>query len=264
MPKPNGGLDRDTEGLRRRAEEELAKAQCAAEAANRAKNAFLCNVSHELRTPLTSILGFIDLLMSPHLSHQEQREFLDAIRRNAHVLSDFINDILDLAKIEADELVLEPTNCSLQQIVDDVVSVVKIQADEKLLDVEVDYRSPLPETIRTDPVRLRQALTKLVENAIKFTEKGGVCITVRCLRAGHSSARMQFAVADTGIGIPRDKVPGLFQPFMQGDMSQTRRYRGTGIGLAIAKRLAAMLGGDIEVTSELGKGSTFFFSLPIE
>jgi len=261
MPELNGSLDRNAEDLRPRAEVELARAMCAAEAANRAKNAFLGNVSHELRTPLTSILGFTDLLMSPHLSHQEQREFLGAIRRNAQALSDSISDILELAMMEAGELVLEPMNCPLQQIIDDVVSLVKAQAEEKLLSLEVTRGSPLPETIRTDPVRLRQALTKLVENAIKFTEHGAVGIDVRCVRAGDGSAQMQFAVSDTGIGIPRDRIPELFRPFMQGDMSPTRRHRGMGVGLAIAKRLAAMLGGDIEVTSELGKGSTFTLSI---
>ena len=218
-------------------------------------------MSHEIRTPMTAILGFSDLLASPNLPYQEQREFLAGIQRNGKALLELISDILDLSRIEADRLTLDRVDCPLQQIIDDVLSVVQVRAEQKGLALEVDYAFPLPETIHTDPVRLRQVLTNLIGNAVKFTEHGAVRITVRCTRETDGSGRMQFAISDTGIGIPADKIGDLFQPFTQVDGSATRRYGGTGLGLAISRRLAKALGGDVEVTSQLGKGSTFTLTI---
>ena len=246
---------------RKRAERELIRASQAAQAANRAKSEFLANMSHEIRTPMTAILGFTDLLTAPNLPYQEQRAFLAGIQRNGKALLELISEILDLSRIEAGQLTLENADCPLQQIIDDVLSVVQVRAEEKGLDLEVDYMFPLPETIHTDPVRVRQVLTNLMGNAVKFTQRGAVRTTVRCTRETDRSRRMQFAVSDTGIGIPADKIGELFEPFTQVDGSSTRRYGGTGLGLAISRRLAKALGGDVEVTSQLGKGSTFTLTI---
>jgi len=206
---------------------------------------------------MTAILGFTDLLTRPDLPHDKKNEFLEVIRRNGKALLKLINDILDLSKIEAEKLTLDKGDCPLQQIVGDALSVARVQAEAKKLALQVDYEFPLPERIHTDPVRLRQILVNLLGNAVKFTQRGAVRLAVRCLRSDGGAAQMQFAVSDTGIGIPPDKIAELFQPFMQADASATRRYGGTGLGLAISRRLANALGGDIQVTSELGRGSTF-------
>ena len=242
---------------RKRVEDDLLAATRAAQTANRAKSEFLANMSHEIRTPMTAILGFSDLLMAQNLSHGEQCEFLEGIRRNGRALLELIGDILDLSRIEADKLTLEKMDCPLQQIIDDMLAVVQVRAREKRLSLEVDRQYPLPERIHTDPLRLRQILVNLAGNAVKFTEHGEVRIAVRCIPRTDHTSRMQFAVSDTGIGIPPDKIGGLFQPFTQADASASRRYTGAGLGLAISKRLAKALGGDVEVASEPGKGSTF-------
>ena len=248
--------------LHKRAEEELLHAKAAAEAANRAKSEFLANMSHEIRTPMTAVLGFSDvLLMSPDLSPGEQRDFLEGIQKNGKALLGLIDDILDLSRIEADRLPLQKTDYPVRRIIDDVISAVQVQAEQKGLSLDVDYQHPLPETICTDPARLRQVLVNLVGNAVKFTEQGGVRITLRCACEAEGAGRMQFAVSDTGMGIPADKIRELFQPFVQVDASSTRRYGGTGLGLALSRRLAKALGGEIEVTSQTGKGSTFTVSV---
>jgi PAS domain S-box-containing protein len=232
-----------------------------AEAANNAKSEFLANMSHEIRTPMTAILGFSDLLAMPDLPSSEQREFVEGIQRNGKALLELIGDILDLSTIEADKLRLEKADCPLRQIIDDVMAVVRVQAEQKKQVVKVDYRFPLPETTHTDRTRLRQILTNLLGNAVKFTGEGNIRLTIRYLREADGRGRMQFAVSDTGIGIPADRIDELFQPFTQVDGSASRRYGGTGLGLAISKRLAKALGGDIEVASELGKGSTFTLTI---
>jgi PAS domain S-box-containing protein len=246
---------------RKQAEESLRRAKDAAEAANRAKSEFLANMSHEIRTPMTAILGFSDLLLSLSLSHSEQADFLGRIQRNAKALLELINSILDLSRLDADRLTLEKAAWPLQPIIDDALSIVELAAREKGLSLRFDPASPLPEAIYTDPTRLRQILVNLLGNAVKFTERGEVRLTVRCRRDGGPTAQIEFAVSDTGIGIPPDKIPELFRPFMQADASASRRYGGTGLGLCISKRLAMALGGDVEVASELGKGSAFTLSI---
>ena len=218
-------------------------------------------MSHEIRTPMTAILGFGDLLSSMNLSVDDRRQFLAMMRRNGMALLDLINNILDLSRIEADKLILERTDYPLQQTVDDVMSTVKVSALQKGLSLVANYLWPLPETIHTDPARLRQILLNLVSNAVKFTEQGEVCVAIGCQCDDHGPARLTFAVSDSGIGIPTERINELFQPFMQVDGSASRSYGGTGLGLAISKRLAAALGGDIRVVSELGQGSTFTLTI---
>ncbi len=246
---------------RRRHEKALAQAKEAAEAANRAKSEFLANMSHEIRTPMTAIMGFADLMMSYEMVPSERRENLKTIHRNAENLLTIINDILDLSKIEADKIEIERIDCPTRKIVEEVRSLMRVRANEKNLSLDVLYRFPLPETVRTDPLRLRQILVNLVGNAVKFTESGGVRIVVRCVGGQNAPPRIQFAVADTGIGMTDDQIDRLFHPFTQADSSSTRRFGGTGLGLSISRRLARMLGGDVEAQSEFGEGSTFTLTI---
>jgi PAS domain S-box-containing protein len=239
----------------------LLQARDAAEAASRAKSEFLANMSHEIRTPMTAILGFSELLDAPNLSQQEQREYINAIRRNGAALLELIDDILDLSKIEAGKLTLELADAPIRRIVDDLMSIIGIRAEKKGLRLDVRYVQPLPEIIRTDPARLRQILLNLLGNAVKFTDSGGVVLEIRCADQSNGPRKVQFAVKDTGIGIPPDKIGDLFRIFEQADASAARRFGGAGLGLAISKRLAAALNGDIQVESALGQGSTFTLTI---
>ncbi len=241
---------------RRRAEADLAQAKEAAEAANVAKSLFLGNMSHEIRTPMTSILGYADLLMSHEWPPSERREHLQVIQRQGNNLLTIINDILDLSKIEAEQIELERIDCSPSEVVEEVRSLLQVHANEKNLGLDTTYSYPLPKTIRTDPVRLRQILVNLVGNAIKFTEQGGVKVRVR-----YADQQMQFEITDTGIGMSEEEISRLFQPFTQADMSHTRRFGGTGLGLHISQKLAKLLGGLVEVRSEPGVGSTFTLTI---
>ncbi len=247
---------------RKEAELALVHAKAVAEAANRTKSEFLANMSHEIRTPMTAILGFSDLLLAPSISDAERLEYVEFIRKNGQALLELINSILDLSRIEADRLQLEKQDCQLQSIIDEVMATAAPLASKKSLHLEMTYRSSVPEIIHTDALRLRQILINLVGNAIKFTERGAVLIDISTLSEKDSPTMVRFAVTDTGIGIPREKICVLFTPFMQVDGSATRRYGGTGLGLAISKRLAEALDGSLTVVSEPGSGSTFTLTLP--
>ena len=239
----------------------LQKSLFEAEVATRAKSDFLASMSHEIRTPMTAILGYSDILMEENESRTESLEPLEAletIQRNGQHLLTIINDVLDLSKIEAGEISIEQIECSPRQILDDVLALMRQRTREKKITLDVEYVGAVPDTIRTDPTRLRQILMNLVSNAVKFTVDGGVRVIVKMInRFDQGAARIRFEVIDTGIGIREDQLTSVFDTFAQADTSMTRKFGGTGLGLAISKQLAQLLGGDITVASEYGAGSTF-------
>lgn len=244
------------------AQQSLVAAHAAAHAANRAKSEFLANMSHEIRTPMTAILGYADILAEEaknSLTAAARAECIDTIKRNGEHLLSIINDILDISKIEAAKLTTEEIEVSPFEILQDVIELMKVKAQAKGLYLQTKIESPIPATIRTDPTRLRQILVNLVGNAIKFTELGGVTISVRLDIS--STPRICFDVIDTGIGISEQSISRLFQSFEQADASTTRKFGGTGLGLRISKRLAEILGGDILVSSKPGEGSVFSTSI---
>ena len=234
-----------------------------AEAANRAKSEFLANMSHEIRTPMTAILGFTDLLMDHSLSAADCKTYLTTVRRNGEHLLQLINDILDLSKIEAGKMVMDLGPCHLPSTVADVASMMRPCAEQHRSTLEVRYMGPVPETIHTDGVRLRQVIMNLVGNAVKFTENGNIRIGVSFLpewRRDQSAVCVE--VMDTGIGIRQEAMASLFQPFTQAESSTTRKYGGTGLGLAISRQIVTALGGELTVRSMPGEGSTFTVMIP--
>ncbi len=236
------------------AELRIDEARRQAEAANESKSVFLANMSHEIRTPMTAILGYTDLAQSTPDS-DELEEHLQTIRRNGYYLLEIINDILDLSKIEAGKIETSQRDFEPLSLVADVHSIMHVRARENDLELKVQYQSELPETVRSDPKRLKQILINLVGNAIKFTKRGHILIRVRYI--GEGDGFIEFDVIDTGIGIDRQQQKALFEPFTQGHTGIDRDYGGTGLGLAISQRLARSLGGEISVESTLGRGSRF-------
>ncbi|HRX83144.1 MAG TPA: ATP-binding protein, partial [Pirellulaceae bacterium] len=239
------------------AKAELRESKEAADAANRAKSDFLANMSHEIRTPMNAILGFTDVMRRGLATLESQRrDYLNTIHASGQHLLNLINDILDISKIEAGGLELELTRCSPHKILGEVVSIMKGRAEDKGIYLRFRSEGGLPETILTDPTRVRQLVTNLVGNAIKFTEEGGVEIVARIV-SECGRPQMSIAVTDTGIGMTNEQAAKVFNPFVQADASVTRRFGGTGLGLSISKRFAEALGGVITVASKPGKGSTF-------
>ena len=241
-------------------ERSLNEARKRAEAASEAKSEFLANMSHEIRTPMTAILGFTDILLR-NLNNPDDIESANIVKRNGEYLIGVINDILDLSKIEARKIELEQVRVNTIEVIRDIVALMQIKADLKGLKLVVSFENPIPETIVTDPTRLRQILINLLGNAIKFTDTGYVELRTRIINREDSFAQLQFDVIDTGIGISKEALAQIYQPFTQADNSTTRKYGGTGLGLAISKRLVEMLGGQIQVTSSTGSGSTFTISV---
>ena len=234
--------------------------QTRVEVSSEAKARFLANMSHEIRTPMTAILGFADLLYSEgDISKAPQHRIaaIQTIRRNGEYLLDLINDILDLSKVEVGKLEVERIRCSAIEVVSDVVSTVQVQADAKGLPLAVEYAGPIPETIHTDPTRLRQILINVVSNAVKFTESGSVRVVVRMVPDDRDEPELQVDVIDTGIGMTGEQIANVFRPFCQAEAYTARQYGGTGLGLTISKHLAELLGGSIHATSMPASGSKF-------
>ncbi|HZK43410.1 MAG TPA: ATP-binding protein [Syntrophomonadaceae bacterium] len=242
---------------------ELIESRVKAEEALRSKSEFLANVSHEIRTPMTGILAYTELLENLPMS-DKQKNYLQNIKTNADQLLDLINDILDLSKIEADKMLVDKNSFNLQNSLQSIVKIFKPTINSKKLQLNLTISPDLPPEIISDNSRIKQIISNLLSNAVKFTEHGHIGINIyRGKTIDDEKFQLVTEITDTGIGISPDKIPILYEPFVQVDSSTTRKYGGTGLGLAISKKLVEMLDGEIQVESQVGKGSKFMFTIPV-
>ena len=244
-------------------EADLIKAKDAAEEAAEAKTSFMANMSHELRTPMNAVIGFTSILLDENLS-SEHKEFVEGIRDGGEAMMALINDILDFSRADKEKVELEQTPFSLRHCVEESLDLVAFEADQKGLDLSCIIRRGTPDTIIGDHDRLRQILVNLLSNAVKFTDEGDVSVSVSSEPSKATNSQILFTVKDTGIGIPKDKMDRIFEPFTQLERVISRKRDGVGLGLAISKKLVEIMGGEIWVESVPGQGTTFYFTISAE
>ena len=243
---------------------ELNKAKQITEEATLAKSSFLANMSHEIRTPLNGIIGMADLALMDENNTESQTERLNDIRQSGESLLDIINEILDISKIEANKLILEEVEFNTRDLIKKIEKLLSVKTFRKELEFTTNISSDMPDILIGDPLRIRQILINLAGNAIKFTNKGSVSINVKLLKKEKNNLKIEFSVEDTGIGISKEKIAYLFESYSQAEKSTARRHGGTGLGLTISKKLVEMMDGTIEVESEIGKGSKFYFIIELK